>query len=158
MLISGGHLANAKLNHASKRSAVRKGKRVLFIFEHPLGCFSKILLPNPYHLEDCGWTHHCQESFPLVRNAPCHKKGECFVQNVICRHQSAPGFMRQSNHSLMIRVALVDPSKKAACIQKNNAISHKSTHPFGRYSSAQYFPAHRQIAAQGPTPPVVREK
>ena len=54
MLISGGHLANAKLNHASKRCAVCKGKRVLLIFEHPLGCFSKMLLPNPYHFKDCG--------------------------------------------------------------------------------------------------------
>lgn len=54
MVISGGRLANAKLNHASKRCAVRKGKRVPLIFEHPLGCFSKMLLPNPYHFKDCG--------------------------------------------------------------------------------------------------------
>jgi hypothetical protein len=81
--------------------------------------------------------------FALIKKIPhkikCLLEYDFFVGFFLARsrprlpiHQSASGFMRQSNHSLMIRVALVDPSKNAACIQKNNAISHKPTHPIER--------------------------
>ena len=79
-------------------------------------------------------------------NPSRHKKRESFIKNLIRCHKATTRLTRQSEHGLMIRVALVDPGEYAACIQKHNPLIHKSTHQLDYYLKAQGFPAHPQIA------------
>ena len=57
----------------------------------------------------------------------------------------------------MIWIALIDPSKKAAGIQKDNPISHRSSHQVAHCSTVPRSPTRPRIATPNPLPPAVRE-